>query len=156
MLTPVILVVVMTAPYLILRMLKAVTHREFDLRGAGAIGLTLLFVVTGIGHFNGAETMAQMLPSWVPGRVAIVYLTGVLEFAIAAGFLFRKSRRTTGWAAAAILILFFPANFYAAMHQVPMGGHAWGPVYLLVRTPLQLIILAWVYGFTIRDMERRH
>ncbi|MGH7796693.1 MAG: DoxX family protein [Candidatus Binatia bacterium] len=150
MLTPIILLVLMTAPYLISRVLKAVTKRDGDLRGAGAIGLTLLFILTGIGHFTDTAAMAQMLPSWVPGRVAIVYVTGVLEFAIAAGFFFRKTRWMTGWIAATILVLFFPANIYAAIHQVPMGGHAWGPVYLLIRGPLQLIILAWVYWFTIR------
>lgn len=96
MLTPIILLVLMTAPYLISRVLKAVMQREVDLPGAGAIGLTLLFILTGIGHFTETEAMAQMLPSWVPRRTAIIYLTGVLEFAIAAGFFFRKTRPMTG------------------------------------------------------------
>jgi hypothetical protein len=34
-----------------------------------------------------------------------------------------------------------------------MGGHAWGPVYLLVRAPLQLAILTWAYWFTLRRPE---
>jgi uncharacterized membrane protein len=153
MLTPILLLVLMTAPYLISRMLEAILQREVDLRGAGAIGLTLLFIVTGIGHFTETESMAQMLPSWVPRPAAIIYLTGVLEFAIAAGFFFGKTRRMTGWIAAMILVLFFPANVYAAIHRVPMGGHAWGPVYLLIRGPLQLLILAWVYWFAIRTPQ---
>jgi hypothetical protein len=32
-----------------------------------------------------------------------------------------------------------------------MGGHEWGPVYLLIRAPLQAIIVFWVYWFTIRQ-----
>jgi uncharacterized membrane protein len=52
--------------------------------------------------------------------------------------------------ATVVLVLFFPANVYAALNHIPMGGHAWGPVYLLVRAPLQIIILLWVYWFTIR------
>jgi uncharacterized membrane protein len=110
--------------------------------------------MTGIGHFTDTEAMALMLPAWVPGRVAIVYFAGILEFAIAAGFVFRRSRRLNGWVAAAVLILFFPANVYAAIHQVPMGGHAMGPAYLLIRAPMQLIVLAWVYWFTLRDTDR--
>lgn len=31
-----------------------------------------------------------------------------------------------------------------------LGGYAWGPVYLLIRAPLQLAILFRVYWFTIR------
>ena len=54
-----------------------------------------------------------------------------------------------------VLMLFFPANIYAAIQHVPMGGHAWGPVYLLVRAPLQAAILLWVYRFTIRRQVGR-
>jgi uncharacterized membrane protein len=150
MTTPIIMLVLMTAPYGAMRLWAALTRRAFDGRRAAAIGLGLLFVFTGIGHFVQTEPMAQMLPPWVPGRVALVYATGLLEFAIAAGFFIPQARRAAGWAAAMVLVLFFPANIYAAIHHVPMGGHAWGPVYLLVRAPLQLAILLWVYWFTIR------
>lgn len=151
MTTPIIMLVLMMMPYLIFRLLSALTRREYDVRNAAAIGLGILFIFTGIGHFMQTEPMAQMLPPWVPARVLLVYLTGVLEFAIAVGFLIPKVRRFTGWVAAVILVLFFPANIYAAINHVPMGGHAWGAVYLLIRTPLQAIILLWVYWFTIRQ-----
>jgi uncharacterized membrane protein len=97
--------------------------------------------------------MAQMLPPWVPERTLLVYLTGILELAIAVGFFVPRARRFTGWVAAAVLVLFFPVNIYAAVNHVPMGGHAWGPVYLLIRAPLQAIILAWVCWFTIRQPD---
>jgi uncharacterized membrane protein len=141
----------MTAPYLLARIVSATTRRELDARNAAAIGLGLLFLFTAIGHFVQTEPMAQMLPPWVPQRILLVHLTGILEFAIALGFLVPKFRRFTGWVAGAVLVLFFPANIYAAMNHVPMGGHAWGPEYLLIRAPLQAIILAWVYWFTIRQ-----
>jgi uncharacterized membrane protein len=150
MTTPIVMLVLMMAPYLILRALSVVTHRDFNAESAAAIGLSILFIFTGMGHFAETEAMAQMLPPWVPERVLLVYLTGVLELAIAAGFLMRKSRRVTGWVATAVLVLFFPVNIYAAINHVPMGGHAWGPVYLLIRAPLQVIILFWIYWFTIR------
>ena len=82
--------------------------------------------------------------------MALVYATGVLELAIAIALTLPETRRAAGWMAATVLVLFFPANIYAAINHVPMGGHAWGPAYLLVRAPLQLAILAWVYWFTIR------
>lgn len=41
-------------------------------------------------------------------------------------------------------------NIYAAVNHVPMGDHAWGPVYLLIRVPLQLILIFWTYWFTIK------
>ena len=149
----ILMLVLLTGPYAISRLVKGFTGRDFDRRDAGAMGLTLLFILTGIGHFTDTESMARMLPPWVPARIPIIYLTGVLEFMIAAGFLFRRFRRMTGWGTVAILILFFPANVYAAIYHIPQGGHAWGPVYLLIRAPLQLIILAWIYRFTIKPAE---
>jgi uncharacterized membrane protein len=68
-------------------------------------------------------------------------------------FFVPKARRFTGCVAAAVLVLFFPANIYAAINHVPIGGHAWGPVYLLIRAPLQAIMLFWVYWFTIRQPD---
>ena len=151
MTTPIIMLILMMAPYQVVHIVSAVTRRDFDARGAAAIGLGILFIFTGIGHFIQTEPMAQMLPPWVPERTLLVYLTGCLEFAIALGFLVPKSRRLSGWVAVVVLVLFFPANIYAAINHIPMGGHAWGPVYLLIRAPLQVIILFWVYWFTIRQ-----
>lgn len=144
------MLILLVAPYGVLRLVQLLTERDFDIYSAGAIGLTLLFLLTGMGHFTDTDSMAQMLPSWVPARFAIIYLTGVLEFVIAIGFLFSRFRRLTGWITATMLVLFFPANIYAAIYHVPQGGHAWGLVYLLIRAPLQLIIFLWVYWFTIR------
>lgn len=154
MTTPIIMLVLMTAPYLVVRIASAVMHRDFAARSAAAIGLGILFVFTGIGHFIQTEPMAQMLPPWVPERTLLVYLTGILEFAIAAGFFLPKFRRFTGGVAGVVLVLFFPANIYAAINHIPMGGHAWGPMYLLIRAPLQIIILCWIYWFTIRRPEK--
>lgn len=140
MITPLIMLALMVSPWLALRS-----------RAAGAFGLGILFIFTGIGHFIQTGPMVQMLPEFVPFRVPLVYLTGLLEFAIAAGFFIPTTRRLAGWAAAAVLVLFFPANIYAALAHVPMGGHAWGPVYLLIRAPLQAAIVAWVWWFTLRE-----
>ena len=150
MMTPIVMVVLMVAPYLVVRVLSAVTRRDLDVRRAAAIGLGILFIFTGIGHFIQTEPMAQMLPYWVSERVLLVCLAGFLEFAIAIGFLVPKYRRITGLIAAVMLVLFFPVNIYAAIEHVPIGGHAWGPIYLIIRAPLQLFILLWVYWFTIR------
>jgi uncharacterized membrane protein len=139
MTTPLIMLALMIGPWLARRT-----------RAAGAIGLALLFLFTGSGHFLQTELVAQMLPAWVPTPTALVYATGVLEFALAIGFFIPETRRSAGWMAAAMLVVFFPANIYAAINHVPMGGHAWGPIYLLVRAPLQLAVLLWVYWFTLR------
>jgi uncharacterized membrane protein len=150
MATPIIMLVLMTAPYLLTRALVPGPSAPRRLNAAAAIGLGLLFLFTASGHFVMTEPMALMLPPWIPARTLLVHLTGLLELTIAVGFLVPRTRRRAGWIGAAVLVLFFPANVYAALNQVPMGAHAWGPVYLLIRAPLQLAILVWIWWFIIR------
>jgi uncharacterized membrane protein len=88
------------------------------------------------------EAMIEMLPPWVPERRALVYLTGLAEVLAAIGLFSNRWRQASAIAAASMLVVFFPANIYAAVNAVGMGGHTWGPIYLLIRVPLQLLLLA--------------
>jgi uncharacterized membrane protein len=140
-------------PYLLAKGLSALTEYKLNPRVAAVIGLSFLFIFTGLGHFMITDELAIMLPPWVPERVLIVHLSGLFEFALAAGFLIHQTRKITGWIAIIALILFFPLNIYASANYIPHGGHAWGPVYLLIRGPLQLFIIAWIYWFAIRRSQ---
>lgn len=154
MTTPVLMLLILISPYLASRFVLR-RSRESELHPACAAGVGLLFLFTASGHFIQTGPMVQMLPSWVPARELLVYATGVLEIAIALALFSDRSRVAGAWAAAAALVAFFPANVYAALHQVPMGGHAWGPLYLLVRAPLQLFILWWIWAMVLRTRPAR-
>jgi len=151
--TPIIFILILTLPYLAAKALTAYTEYKLNPRVAAVVGLSLLFIFTGLGHFMITDELAIMLPPWVPDRVLIVHLSGILEFALAVGFLIHQTRRITGWIAIIALILFFPLNIYAAVNYIPHGGHAWGPVYLLIRGPLQLIIISWIYWFAVKKKK---
>src|SRR5207248_5777684 len=67
--------------------------------------------------------------------------------------------RITWWVGSALyvglciigyLIVIFPSNIYAASHRISFGGHSIGPRYLLVRLPLQLLLIWWTYWFAVR------
>lgn len=122
---------------------------------AAAYGASLLFAFTASGHFFKADEMVTMLPDWLPMQSAIVAITGVLEIFIAVGMIFRRTRRMTGIVACLVLIAFFPANIYAALTWADMGGE-YGPAYLLVRTPVQVIIFIWILVFVVKapDLAR--
>jgi uncharacterized membrane protein len=149
MTTPLLMLLILTLPLLASRLRRRAATPALD-AGPAAWGLGLLFLFTASGHFVQADAMTQMLPTWVPQRLALVHATGVLEIAIGLALFTRRWRTAAAFAAAAVLIAFFPANVYAALQHAPMGGHAWGPVYLLVRAPLQLILLAWTWWFLLR------
>jgi uncharacterized membrane protein len=104
-------------------------------------GLAAMFVLTGVTHFVGLrQDLINMVPPALPAPGLLVTITGVLELAGAAGLLWR---RTAPWAAAglsALLVGMFPANVYAAVEGVTLGGD---PATALVpRTLMQVVFLA--------------
>ena len=152
MITPAIILTLLVGPSVVL----SIVHRLFgknllDAPTRGCLGLSLVFCFTGIGHFIRTEAMAEMMPAWVPAAIPLVYITGVMELAAAAGVFMARSRPAAAWGLAVMLVLFLPVNIYAALNRVGMGGHLWGPVYLLIRVPLQGILLWWVWRFGIRQ-----
>lgn len=150
MTTIVLMLILLTGPWLAAQAWARGRGGLTDGRAAAATGLALLFAFTAIGHFVRAADLVAMLPPWVPQREAIVFWSGVFEAGLAAAFLWPRTRRAAGLAACAALVLFFPVNVHAALHHTGMGGHADGPAYLLIRAPLQAVLLAWAWWFTVR------
>jgi uncharacterized membrane protein len=115
----------------------------------GRIAAALFFVFTGLAHFAKTQEMAQMLPSFVPARTEIIYLTGVLEILGAIGLLIPATRKYAAWCLILFLIAVLPSNIYSALERIDFGGHGSGPVYLLLRIPFQIFVIAWIYYFGI-------
>jgi uncharacterized membrane protein len=103
-------------------------------------GLAAMFTFTGVSHFVGMrEDLIAMVPPALPNPGLLVTVTGLLEIAGAAGLL---HRRTAPWAAgglALLLLAMFPANVYAALEGLVIGGSP--AMDLLPRTALQLLFL---------------
>ncbi|MGH9749177.1 MAG: DoxX family protein [Candidatus Polarisedimenticolia bacterium] len=116
----------------------------------GRISLAALFLFTGMGHFVKTDEMVAMLPAWAPSRHAIVYVTGLLEWAGAIGLLVPRFSRAAGICLVVFMVMIFPANVYAAWRHVEMGGHGAGPIYLIVRGPFQLLLIWWAWFFAVR------
>jgi uncharacterized membrane protein len=119
------------------------------------VGLSLFFIFTSIGHFVRTEGMATMLPPFVPYRVELIYLTGVLELLGAIGVWIPRLTRLTGFLLILMLAGLLPVNVYSAINRVDFGGHGAGPAYLLARVPFQLFVIWWTYFATEQDWFRR-
>lgn len=122
-----------------------------DLRTAGNIGMAAMLLFTSLGHFLFTDGMSRMLPSYVPLKRGLVWLTGGLEIIAAAGLLFPATRWATAMCLIAFFLLTLPANIYAALHHVDYqhpDKRGPGPRYLWFRVPLQLFFIGWVYYFS--------
>jgi uncharacterized membrane protein len=116
----------------------------------GRIGVSLVFAFTAVGHFIKTSEMTQMLPPSIPMRVPLIYVTGIFEFLAAVAILITPMARPAGLVLCVFLLVILPSNIYAAIQRVDFGGHGAGPVYLLVRIPLQLFLLGWIYWFAVK------
>jgi uncharacterized membrane protein len=80
--------------------------------------------------------------------MAMIYLTGIIEFAAAIGLQIAGLRVLTGWLLIIFFILVLPANIYAATKHIDYQKGTTdgkGLNYLWFRVPLQLIFILWVY-----------
>jgi len=123
-------------------------------RSAGAVGvgalaswhdsaryaLAVMFVFTGIAHFNKMKhDLARMVPQVVPHPMLVIYLTGVLEILGAVGLLLPDLCSLAGICLAVLLIVMFPANVKADREKLLLAGRR--ATVLWLRLPMQLVFI---------------
>jgi len=96
------------------------------------------FTVSGVIHLAHPATFNPIVPHFLPWRAELVYVSGVAELVCAAG-LWRRDR-WAGTAAAALLVIIWPANVQGAItaqhgHDLATKVIGWG------RLPLQIPLI---------------
>lgn len=114
--------------------------------------MAALYVVAGVMHFVAPGLYVQIIPPVLPGRLALVYLSGLAEIGLGLGLLHPRTRRLAAWGIVGLLIAIFPANVYMATSSVVVEGTPgsgdpsdlvrWG------RLPLQVVLVAWAWWYT--------
>ncbi len=146
--------IVLIVALLVFRLLGVAGIRRFASWPASAAhAMAVMLLVTASAHFvpagvtvmpNHAD-LVRMVPPFVPFADAMVYATGVLELAGAAGLVLASTRWAAGLGLAALYVVMFPANVYAAVADVTLAGEA--PTPLSQRIPEQVLFIAialWV------------
>lgn len=83
MATVLVLLGPLCGPWGLFWLLERTTGRRWLAGHRGTLGVCLLFLMGGVAHFFMTDPMARMLPAWVPYRVPLVWMTGVMEIALA-------------------------------------------------------------------------
>ena len=118
-------------------------------RDAVRIGLAVMFIFTAASHFSNLKyDLAGMIPPPLTGALWVIYVTGILEFAGAVGLFAARWRQPAAWGLIVLLVGMFPANVYAAVAGVTLGGNQ--PSALWYRAPLQIFWIAALWWSTIR------
>ena len=154
MINPIITLLLLSSPLVAFYLYSKVTVKPLLLGRVACWGLGMAFSFFFMGHFVKTAGMVEMLPVWVPFRLELVYLTGLLELAIAIALFIPKTQVRAAKIAIVVLVLFFPVNIYSAINAIGLGGHQWGPVYLFVRAPLQIILVSWAYFLCVKGHHK--
>jgi uncharacterized membrane protein len=110
-------------------------------------GLGIALVIAGLTHFGMVEPFRAHLPSWVPARDLLVYVTGAIEIILGLALFVRHYQHQVGLAVATYLVLVFPANIYVAVAGVDVPGSPDG-WYHWVRLPFQALFIWWALRST--------
>lgn len=125
-------------------------NNYFSVSQMGRISLAMVLLFTGTAHFYKSKEMVEMVPEFLPYKIELVYITGVLEIFGATGLVLQR----VSTMASVALILFFlvvlPANIIGSLKRVELGGMENGPAYLYFRIPFQLVLIWWTYHFGIK------
>jgi len=110
------------------------------------IALGILFVLSGCTHLAFPEPYLKMIPPLLPFPLFLVYLSGLCEITLGVG-IFTWFAPWAAWGLVALLIAVFPANIQMALHpELTPNLPAWT---LWARLPLQAVLIAWAYWFTV-------
>ncbi|HTB52898.1 MAG TPA: hypothetical protein VK718_09000 [Ferruginibacter sp.] len=123
-----------------------------DIPLAGRVAMSVMLLITAIGHFTFVHGMTLMIPESIPFKREIVYFTGIDEIAASIGLMIPDLQKLTAWLLIAFFIIILPANINAAKENVDFvkgNTDGRGPEYLWFRIPAQLFFIVWVYYFGI-------
>jgi uncharacterized membrane protein len=113
----------------------------------GKWAFAALFIAGGVGHFVATHVYMKIMPPYLPYHRALVLLSGVFEVALGILLLVPTTTRLAAWGLIALLVAVFPANFYMFQHP---ERFSLSPTLLLLRLPLQVVLILWAYAYTRR------
>lgn len=88
----------------------------------------------------------KIMPPYLPFPLILVYLSGFIECILGLCLCIPRFTKVAAWGIIALLIAVFPANIQMALHPMLTPGIAY-PL-LLLRLPLQGLLILWAYWFT--------
>ncbi|AYL96042.1 DoxX family protein [Mucilaginibacter celer] len=119
---------------------------------AGNVAMMLMLWFASLGHFMFTKGMVMMMPSFIPFKGPLVYLTGIMEIVLGPLLVINATRHVAGIILLLMFVIMLPANINAAIKHVDFEKATYngsGRGYLWFRIPLQVLFIAWVLYFSI-------
>jgi uncharacterized membrane protein len=114
--------------------------------------MAAFYIYAGVRHFRYPAFYLRMMPPYLPAHEWLNYISGAAEIILGLLLLVPRWSRWAAWGVIALLVAVFPANMQMALH--PEQFTEFRPVFLYLRLPLQLVLIAWAYWHTRPDDKR--
>lgn len=108
--------------------------------------MAAIYILAGLNHFRVPRLYQRMIPPALPSPKALNIISGVAEILMGMALCIPASSNLAAWSIIILLVAIFPANVYMLINErAGMGLPKW---ILVMRLPLQLVLIAWAYLYT--------
>ena len=108
--------------------------------------MAFLYIIAGINHFKNPGMYIKIIPSYLPNPKLLNILSGAAEIILGLLLTLPLLTHFVAWGIIALLIAVFPANLF--MYQNKKASFGLPKWILLLRMPLQLLLILWAYQYT--------
>lgn len=108
--------------------------------------MAILYIVAGINHFRSPGMYIKIIPPYFSNPRLLNILSGAAEIILGILLILPFLTHFAAWGIIALLIAVFPANLF--MYQNKKAGLGLPKWILLLRMPLQLLLILWAYQYT--------
>jgi uncharacterized membrane protein len=108
--------------------------------------MAFIYTLAGINHFRNPRMYQKIIPDYFSNPKLLNILSGCAEIILGVALVIPLLSTYAAWGIIALLIAVFPTHIYMYQDEkVRMGLPKW---VLLLRMPLQLVLIYWAYLYT--------
>jgi uncharacterized membrane protein len=109
--------------------------------------MALLYIIAGLNHFRNPGMYIKIIPPFFSNPKLINILSGGAEFILGILLIVPFTMHFAAWGIIALLVAVFPANLF--MYQNKKASFGLPKWILLIRLPLQIVLIFWAYQYTL-------
>ena len=107
--------------------------------------MATVYFVAGLMHFIRPQMYMRILPGYLPGHKFLVTFSGLAEVCLGVALSFPATKDAAIYLIIAMLTFFLPVHLHMLFDKkASMGLPKW---MLLIRIPLQFLLMFWAYWY---------
>jgi uncharacterized membrane protein len=109
--------------------------------------MAFLYIVAGINHFRNPGMYISIIPPYFSHPKLLNIFSGAAEIILGILLMIPFTSHFAAWGLIALLIAVFPANLF--MYTNKKRHFSILKLVLLLRLPLQIVLILWAYQYTL-------